>query len=83
MRVEVREPQVAQQQTTVGVGVGAHSPRAVRRERGELGEQPPVIVKQLMRPVTAHPRFELLDVLGVLCIDQQRHLVGAERALDR
>jgi hypothetical protein len=44
--------------------------------------QPAVIVKQLLRPVAAHPGFELLDVLGVLGVDQQRHLVGAERALD-
>jgi hypothetical protein len=64
--VEVGQPQVAQQQTPVGVGVGAHPPRALGRQLGELCHQPAVIVKQLLRPVAAHPGFELRDVLGVL-----------------
>jgi len=40
-------------------------------------------VEQLLGPVTAHPLLENLQVFGILAHVRDRHLVGAEGALDR
>ena len=83
MVAEVGHRQVAQQQPAVGVRVGAHPACAVRCEGGQLGDEPPGGVEQLLGPVAAHPLLELRAVLGVGVGLGQRHLVGAPGALDR
>jgi len=65
------------------VRVGAHPPRSGGGERGQVGQQPAVGVEQLLGFVAAHPAVQLLDMPGVLAVDQQRDLVGVEGALDR
>ena len=66
----------------VGVRVGAHPPEPLRGERGQVGQQPPGLIEQFVGFVTAHPAVELFDVSGMLLVDEQRHLMGPERALD-
>ena len=83
MGVEVRHPQVPQQDAPVGVRVGPHPPVALGRQFSQLGHEPAVLVEQLLGLVALHPGLELFDVVRVLRVHQQRHLVRAERALDR
>ena len=78
---EVGQAQVAQQQAAVGVRVGAHAALAARRQLRELGQQPALVVEQLLRPVALHPLFEDAHVLGLLVHLAQRHLVRAPVAL--
>ena len=80
---EVRHPEVAPQQTAVGVGIGAHAPVAFGGQLGQLGHQPAVPVEQLLGPVALHPALEQGHMFEMGAVDQQRHLVGSERALDR
>ncbi len=63
--------------------VGAHPEIRGGGQPGQLGHEPPLGVEQLPGPVAPHPRLELPQVLGVLAHLRQRHLVGAERPLDR
>ena len=79
---KVRQQQLAQQQAAVGVGVGAHPPLAPRRQLGDLGDQRPVLVEQLLRAIAAHPLLQLAQVLRVLAHLGQRQLMGAPGALD-
>ena len=60
----------------------AHAQVAVRRERRELGDERAALVEELLGPVAAHPPLEQREVLGVLADAAERHLVGAEGALD-
>ena len=64
------------------MGIGTHAPVALRCQLGELGHQPARVVEQLLGPVALHPALEEPDMVRVLRIDEQRHLVGAESALD-
>ena len=80
--VKVGHPEVEQQRTTVGVRIGPHAPIACWRQLCEFGDQPSVLVKQLLGLVAPHPAFEVGHVLGVCCIHQDRDLMGAERPLD-
>ena len=80
--MEVRHPQVAQQDSAVGVRIGAHPAVALRRQFGQFRHEPATFIEQLLGLVAFHPAFELLDMLGMLGIHQQRHLVRSERALD-
>ena len=80
---EVRQAQVAQQQSAVGVRIRAHAPRARRRERRQLRRQ----ARRSRR--TAPPAdsscshcFEQREVLRVAARIGQRHLVRAERPFD-
>ena len=82
MDAKVRHPEVAQQGAAVGMGIGAHPPLALGRELGELRDQAAAGVEQLLGLVASHPALELLDVLGMLGIDEQRHLVRPEGPLD-
>ena len=77
---EVRQAQVAQQQTAVGVRVGADAVVALGREFAQLGNQAAVLVEQLFRVVAAQPVVQNLQVLGL--IHHDRHLMRAEAALD-
>ena len=58
---EIGQLQVLAQQAAVGVRVGAHAPRALRRQRPQLRHQPAIGVEQLLRLVAAHPVFEQLQ----------------------
>ena len=80
--VEVRHPQVSQQDAAVGVRVGAHPPVALRRQLGQLRNEPAILVEELLWPVALHPAFELLDVIGMIGVHQERHLVRSERAFN-
>ena len=80
--VEVRHAQVAQQKAAVGVGIGAHPPVALRRQLGQFRHEAAISIEQLLRLVALHPAFELLDMIGMLGVHQERHLVRSERALD-
>ena len=82
MKVEVRHAQVAQQNSAVGVRIGAHPSVALRRQLGQFRHEPAIFVEQLLGLVAFHPAFELLDMIGMLGIHQERHLVGSEGALD-
>ena len=54
---EVGHPQVTQQHPAVGVRVGAHPPLPPRGQRGQVGQQPPGLIEQLLGFVAAHPGF--------------------------
>ena len=41
-----------------------------------------MLIKQFFRLVAFHPAFKLLEVIRMLVIHQERHLVGPEGALD-
>ena len=73
--------QVAQQQAAIGVGIGAHAPLTVRRQRGQLGAQTTVLVEQLCGPVAAQPVFQQLQVPGLIG-RVQWHLMRTKVALD-
>ena len=79
---EIRQHQVLQQQAAIGVRVGAHAPRARRRQRADLLHRFAVAVEQLFRAVALHPGFQNADVLRLLGQLRQRHLVRAEGAFD-
>ena len=82
---EVGQPQVAQQQAAVGVRVGAHAPLARRAPaRRARARSRPVCVEQLLGPVAPHPLLRAAATCsGLSAISRQRHLVRAQRALDR
>ena len=61
----------------------AHPLVALRRQRGQLGHEPALVVEQLLRPVAPHPLLEQPQVLRVLADIGDRHLVRAPGALDR
>jgi hypothetical protein len=79
----VGDLQRQQAATAVGVRRRAHPQVPLRRQRGQLRDQAPLLVKALIRPVAAHPPLQHRQVLGVLADAFQRHLVRAEGALDR
>ena len=81
--VEVRHPQVAQQGAAVGVRVGAHAPVALRRQFGQLRNEPAVLIEQLLGSVALHPAFELFDMVGMIGVHKERYLVRSEGAFDR
>jgi len=80
--LKVRHAQVAQQHAAVGVWIGAHPPLALRRQLGQFWKEPAIVVEQLFGPVAFHPAFKLLDVIGMVGIHQEWHLVCPEGALD-
>ena len=61
---EVRHVEFAQQFPTVGVGIGAHPSVALRRQFGQFGQEPAVLVEEFLRLVASHPALELLEMLG-------------------
>src|SRR5262245_35295414 len=79
---KIREPQIAQEQTAIGMRVGAHAAAATRSKLGQLGTYLTVGVKQFRRPVALHPVFEDGDVSGVLVHLAHRHLMRAPVVLD-
>jgi hypothetical protein len=79
---EVGHVQIPQEQAAVGVRVGPHPLRPLRGEGSQVSQQPPGLVEEFLRLVAAHPAVQLFDVPWMLVIDEQRHLMGPERALD-
>ena len=82
MGVEIRHAQVAEENSAVGVRISAHPPVALGRQFGQFRQEPAVVIEQLFRLVAFHPAFQQLDMIGMLGIDQERHLVRTEGALD-
>ena len=82
MDVKVRHTQVAQQNAAVCVGIGAHPAVALWRQFGQFRHESSILIKQFFGLVAFHPAFKLLNMIRMLCIHQDRHLVRSERALD-
>ncbi len=80
--VEVRHAQVAEQKAAVGVGIGTHPPVALRRQLGQFRHETAIFIEQLLGLVAFHPAFKLFDMIGMIGIHQERHLVRSEGALD-
>ena len=76
---EVREPQVAQQGTAVGVWVGAHATLAPGCEFRQFRDEPSVRVEQLARTIALEPSLQELHMTRVAHVSH-RHLMGAEGA---
>ncbi len=81
--VEVRHAQIAQQNAAVGVGIGSHPSLAFRRQFGQFRQETAALIEEFLCLVAFHPAFKLLDMIGMIGIHQQRHLVRPEGALDR
>ena len=76
---EIRQAEVMQQEAAVGVGIGAHTALAFRRELGKFGAQFAGFIEQLLWPVTSQPRFQNLHMPRMTHV-AHRHLMRAERA---
>ena len=46
------------------------------------GMESAISIEQLLGFVALHPAFKLVDMIGMVGIDQERHLVRPERSLD-
>ena len=82
MIAKVRHLQIAQKNAAVGVRVGAHPTRALRRQLGEFGSQRSVRIEEFFRVVALHPAFEELDMVGMRGVDEQGNLMRPKRAFD-
>ena len=82
MDVKVRHSQVAQQNTAVGVRIGAHPPVALRRQFGQFRHETSMLIEQFFCLVAFHPAFKLLEMIRMLGIHQDRYLMRPERALN-
>src|SRR5215212_2483524 len=80
---EVGQVEVFDDPAAVGGRTRAHATVASRSEGGKLRDQTPLLIKQLFGAVGAHPLFQHRELLRVGPDVRQRHLVGAEGALDR
>lgn len=77
---EVGHLQIAQQQAAVGAGICAHAPVA---RRASSGGETAVRVEEFFGPVAPQPVFQHLEVFGIHRRVGDRHLMGAEGALDQ
>ena len=80
---EVWGAQIPEQQPAVGMRIGSHAPLPLGGQLPQGGDQGPVFVKQLLRPVAAQPALQLLDAAGLAVVDGNGDLVGAPAALHR
>jgi hypothetical protein len=55
---EIRHPQVAQQNATVGVGIRAHAPFALGRKFGQFRFQAALLIEEFLWPVALQPVFQ-------------------------
>ena len=78
----IRHPQVMQQQAAVGMGIRTHPACPAWCELGELRLQPPLVIKELSRPIALQPFIQELQMLGVGARIGQGHLVRMECAFD-
>ena len=74
---EVGQPQILQQQPTVGVRVVTHPQRARRRQLGDRGVEFAVLVEQFVGPVGGQPVREHLQMLRGVAGAGERNLVCA------
>ena len=77
---EIRQTQTLEQQSAVGMGVGAHATDALRSQRLKLWNQPPGFIEQLLRVIAAQPLLQNCQMLRL--IHGNRHLMGMEAALN-
>ena len=80
--MEIGHPQIMQQKPAVGMRIGAHPPVALRGQVGQFRHQAAIVIEQFLGPVAFHPGFKLRDMFGMVGVDEQRHLMRAEGALD-
>ena len=73
----IRQPQFAQEQSAIGVRVGAHATCASRGKVRQLGAEPADVIEQLCRSVALHPLFEEAHMGRVSVHLAHRHLVRA------
>ena len=78
---EVRHPEVLEQESAVGMGVGPHAPRPVGGQRRQLRHEPSGLVEELLRVVALHPFLQQPQVIRLGRQLRQGHLVGAPGAL--
>ena len=57
---EIGQIEIHDELAAVGVRIGAHPPVALGGERGQLRDEPAVLVEELLRPVAAHPLLQHL-----------------------
>jgi len=74
----VRQPEVSQQHAAVRMRIRTHAPLAARRQRSELGPQPPVVIEEFARTIAAQPALQLAQMLRVLGGIRQRYLMRPE-----
>ena len=79
---EIRHPQVAKQNATVGVGIRAHAPFAFGRKFGQFRFQAALLIKEFFWPVAPQPVFQQLEVFGMGGRVGERHLVRTEGAFN-
>ncbi len=79
---EIRQPQVAQQNAAVGVGIRTHAAFAFGCEFGQFRFQTALLVKDLLWPVAPQPVFEHREMFGIGGRVFDRHLVRAEGAFN-
>ena len=80
--MEVWHAQVAQQNSAVGVRIGAHAPVALRRQLGQFRHESAILIEQLLGLVALHPTLKQLNMVRMFGIHQDRHLVSSERSFD-
>ena len=68
---EVRQPQVAQQEAAVGVGIGAHATLPGGSQFRKLGNEPARLVEQFVRPIASQPLL------------QEPHVARSDHVADR
>jgi hypothetical protein len=78
---EIRQRQVLAQQTAVGVRIRAHAPRALGRQRLQLGTNGARCIEQLLRPIAAQPVFEQFQMRRVVMHVRKWHLMRSPRPL--
>src|SRR5918995_1431660 len=69
--------------SAVGVGTRAHPVLAGRREGGDVVAQASGLVPQLLGPVGAQPRLELLETIGMGDHVGERDLMRPPRPLEK
>ena len=62
--------------------ISPHTPFPLRSQLGQLRHESAILIEQFFRAVTLHPAFELLEMIGMIGIHKQWHLVRTERALN-
>ena len=78
---EVRQPQVPQQQSAVGMGIGADTAVPLRGQGPDFRQDPAVLIKELLRMVGPQPLIQNLQMFLRLR-HGNRHLMGQKVALD-
>src|SRR5215204_4019498 len=75
---EVGQVEILKHPAAVGVRVRAHAPLPLRGKRGELFDEPAILVEEFFGAVGAQPLLQKGELLGIGPDVRERHLVGAE-----